>query len=306
MNKFVKMLLMTVFLSVMIVGCRGNRDVPIVKAGLGIVTNEVAKDPEGHYLVNTTFAVVGLDKDGKIKDVAFDVAQCLPDHPGPVTQSKKDQKDSYGMKKASSIGKEWHEQIDAFETFCIGKTVDEVLAVDFVNDQQSDLKSSCTMAINDFQVALHKANENAIDVQAQHVDVGYVMDLSKDVKTGYGVVETTVAMVASDNEGLISGCDIDVAHIVAMDKADTRTNAEKRNEYGLKKHSSIHREWFEQVDGFEQTIQGMKAKDVERIATMNKDDQHMNVPKDGSDLSTKCTIDIGCFQKAVLNALKKR
>ena len=62
------------------------------------------------------------------------------------------------MRKASSIGKEWNEQMEALEQWCIGKTVEEVVAgaADDV-----DLKAGCTVGIDSQLVALQKAAEAA-------------------------------------------------------------------------------------------------------------------------------------------------
>ncbi|WZU01696.1 hypothetical protein MGH68_00690 [Erysipelothrix sp. D19-032] len=39
-----------------------------------------------------------------------------------VQRTKGQKKDEYGMKIASSIGKEWYEQVAAFNEYVIGKT----------------------------------------------------------------------------------------------------------------------------------------------------------------------------------------
>ena len=69
-------------------------------------------------------------------------------------QTKVEIGDGYGMRKASSIGKEWFEQMAALEAWCVGKTVEEVVAgaADDV-----DLKAGCTVGIDSQLVALQKA-----------------------------------------------------------------------------------------------------------------------------------------------------
>ena len=72
--------------------------------------------------------------------------------------------DSYGMKGASPIGKEWNEQIASFEQYVIGKTVEEVNGIETDDQgyaQENDLTSSVTISISDFQAAITKAVENA-------------------------------------------------------------------------------------------------------------------------------------------------
>lgn len=66
----------------------------------------------------------------------------------------------YGMKGASPIGKEWDEQATFLADFCVGKTLEEVVAgVAEVDGYASseDVKAGCTMHVTDFIVALEKA-----------------------------------------------------------------------------------------------------------------------------------------------------
>ncbi len=318
MNKLVKVLAATALVSTALVGCKKDAGAKIVKAGLGVVTNEVAKDYNGNFQINTTFAVVGLDKDGKIVDVAVDVAQSSPDAKDPVTQSKKDLKEKYGMKGTSNQmgkiegGAEWYEQIAKFEEYCKGKTADEVAKIETEKNAEgnlapkagTDLAAGCTMAVNDFQAAIAKAVENAVDVQAESVNVGYVMSLGKDFQSQKGQLNTTIAMVAKDKDGKIAAADLDVAQIAATEKADTRTKTDKKEDYGMKGASSISKEWYEQMAGFEATVKGMTADEVAKIETVKKDEHHKAMPKEGSDLATKCTMDISEFQQAIANAMK--
>ncbi|MBR4082019.1 MAG: hypothetical protein IKK21_09575 [Clostridia bacterium] len=74
--------------------------------------------------------------------------------------TKLNQKDDYGMRKASPIQKEWFEQSQGFCAWITGKTVAEALAV-AVNESgyptEADVITSCTMNINDMLVLLKKA-----------------------------------------------------------------------------------------------------------------------------------------------------
>ena len=56
--------------------------------------------------------------------------------------------DGYGMKKASSIGKEWFEQIAALEDWMMGKTVEEIKAVN--TEEDADLKASVTVGVESY------------------------------------------------------------------------------------------------------------------------------------------------------------
>lgn len=311
MNKLLKVLAASALVATTLVGC-GGKSSPIAKAGLGVVTSEVAKDYSGNYQVNTTFAVVGLDSDGKIVDVKVDVAQSSPAAEGAKTTSKKDLKEEYGMKSASGIQKEWYEQIAAFEEACKGKTADEVAAIETeVKDEEhnavpktgSDLAAGCTMNIGDFQAAVKKACENAVEVSAETVSVGYVMNVGKDY-AGNGQLNTTIAMIAKDADGKIAAADLDVAQISAAEGADTRTKTEKKEDYNMKGASGIGKEWYEQMAAFEAAVKGMTADEVAAIETEKKDDEHPSVPKAGTDLAAGCTMNIADFQAAIANAMK--
>lgn len=74
--------------------------------------------------------------------------------------SKNQLGEAYGMKAASTIGKEWNEQAAAFGAYAVGKTAQEVaaLAVDErTSPLDADLISSVTIAVGDFQGLIEKA-----------------------------------------------------------------------------------------------------------------------------------------------------
>lgn len=75
-------------------------------------------------------------------------------------QSKNELGDAYGMKSASSIGKEWNEQADAFSKYVVGKTSEEVsgIAVDADGHAtDADVTASVTVGIAEFQTVVAKA-----------------------------------------------------------------------------------------------------------------------------------------------------
>lgn len=144
----------------------------LAATGLGSVTsvtNTAAGEKDGSVSVNTTMCAVTLDEEGKITGVSFDVVMSKGtfDATGAVTgeesaepQSKKELKEGYGMKAASAIGKEWYEQAEALEAWCVGKTVEEVLGMPVTEKGSSDdvdLKTSCTVGVGDLLKALEKA-----------------------------------------------------------------------------------------------------------------------------------------------------
>ena len=129
------------------------------KLGVGhVMSNDATKGQ-----VNTTIALVGSDKDGKVVYSKIDVAQISE----TVLQTKSERKDDYGMKKASGIGKEWFEQAEALETFIKGKTAADIAAIETedkgdghhtaVPKSGSDLAAGCTMDIGYFKTAIADA-----------------------------------------------------------------------------------------------------------------------------------------------------
>lgn len=153
------------------------------KTGLGVETKISSSKPAsaeaaGVAQVDSAIAAVTLDKDGKIAACIIDAAQTRInfDAEGKITsdlgsevRSKIELGADYGMLKASGIGKEWYEQIQAFAKWTIGKTPAEVsgLKVKQVDDNHKavpdvpDLTSSVTITVGDYIAAVMKAAANA-------------------------------------------------------------------------------------------------------------------------------------------------
>ncbi len=155
----------------------------LAATGLGSVTTvsltPATADKAGSVSVNTTMCAVSLDDEGKIVSVSFDVVQpkAAFDATGAASgelnaapQTKVELGDAYGMKPATTVGKEWYEQAAAFADWCVGKTVDEVLGMPTRDKGDGhhtcvpddvDLKTSCTIDVGGFFEALTKAAANA-------------------------------------------------------------------------------------------------------------------------------------------------
>ncbi len=153
--------------------------------GLGSVTtisgNDADGEKNGSATINTTIATVTLDDEGKMIAVKFDVAQnkISYDVQGKWLENTEDKAANYptkvekgadyGMVVASSIGKEMFEQLAALEKYCIGKTLEEVLATETYEKDANhpqvpatdDLKSSVTIDVGTYFLALEKAVANA-------------------------------------------------------------------------------------------------------------------------------------------------
>lgn len=174
-----KLLLLAIVALTIMAGC--TKANPVYKVGVGSVTTiqprAAVAETVGRVRVNTTFATVVLDKDGKFVSVEIDVAQQdgTFDVAGAIVKAeaaptKKEKGAAYGMKGSSAIGKEWDEQIAALETWMAGKTLAEVKALPVVDGDikdGEDLKSSVTITVTDYLASFEKAVAAAKDLAAK-------------------------------------------------------------------------------------------------------------------------------------------
>lgn len=148
-----------------------------LKTGLAIMTSVGksvdAGEDEGMVQTDFDVAAVVVDGEGRIVDCTIDSiqAQVKFDGEGKITtdltsefQTKQELGEQYGLKSASSIGKEWNEQADAFAEYCVGKTVDEISGIAVTEEgtaEDEDLAASCTIYFGGFQELVVKAVANA-------------------------------------------------------------------------------------------------------------------------------------------------
>ncbi len=150
----------------------------VAEVGVGSVTSVSLRDAEadkaGRAQMNTTFAVVALDAEGKILYTSIDVAQNSIefDTMGVVsisdtTPTKKEKGEAYGMRASSEIGAEWFEQIAALEEYATGMTVAEFLAtpVEESVTTDADLLTKVTIKLDGYFGAVEAANNNKVSVK---------------------------------------------------------------------------------------------------------------------------------------------
>jgi len=147
------------------------------KTGISVVSSigksKDAGEEDGLAQADSTVVAVLVDQDGKILDCSIDSAQTkinftkegkITTDLATVFKSKQDIGTEYGMSKASTIGKEWNEQANAFADYVVGKTVDEVKGI-AVNEQgvpaDADLASSVTVHIGPYM--------SEIELAASHI-----------------------------------------------------------------------------------------------------------------------------------------
>lgn len=346
MKKRIALLLAALLAVGSLTACGGNNaggnDAAKVKLGLGATTSfsESYSIGEDHYgapaeatnaQVDITVAAVTLDAEGKIVSCDIDAIQVKAsvDATGAIAAdaateftSKYDLKEGYGMAGASPIGKEWYEQIDAYELWVVGKTVDEVKAGAGADEYPADetLKTGCTIKIGDITKAVVDACEKAVDTDATAADtlgVSLIGEMSKptnaaDAEDGIGTFQAYVnfAAVTKTAEGKISAVAIDSIQayptwgadgVLTTDaNQDVRTKYTKQGDYGMQVASSLEKgEWYQQIDAFKLSIVGKTADEVNAIAV-----DETGYPTDET-LRTGCTMKVAAYKTVVVKALSK-
>ena len=311
MNKLLKVLAASALVATVLVGCGKKGEstggaaegAKYAKAGLGVVSTV----SEGQ--VNTTFAGVGLDADGKVQWIDIDVAQGTPNGgDAQYTQTKEQRGSDYGMKDTSAQmgniegGAEWDAQAAAYEKWATGKTAKEIANVETMDfhggkaaKTGSELAAGCTIVIDDIQAAVAKAGENMTDVSADKMGAGEVTTISD------GKVNTTTASVAVDKDGKIVWSWVDCAQQDTEATGDNLLSKyEKKEKYGMKGKSPIGKEWNEQIDAYKVWANGKTLEEVANVETM--DFHGGKAANTGSDLAAGCTIVIDDIQAAMAEA----
>jgi hypothetical protein len=110
--------------------------------------------------VSATGAVTACLIDSTQGDVTFDATGKITSDLTSRVSTKQEIGDNYGMKAASSIGKEWYEQANAFAAYVIGKTAAEIDGIALDTDLKptgADLTASVTIPAGSFKSGVLKA-----------------------------------------------------------------------------------------------------------------------------------------------------
>ncbi len=231
------------------------------------------------------------------------------------------------MKKVSTIGKEWYEQIAELEKWMIGKTVDEIKGMKVKERDAShpsvpdvpELTSLVTITVQDYLAAVEEAHKNAVEVPEGAVKLGLGSEISIAKSRGYSQadgketlpqaqVDTTIAVSAFDKDGKVVRNIIDVVQTrVAYDKegkvtsdktAEIKSKVELGEEYGMKKVSTIGKEWFEQIAELEKWMAGKTVAEIKAMKVKERDASHPSVP-DVPELTSTVTITVQDYIAAV-------
>ena len=295
-----------------------NKDaVATAKTGYAI-SSEIKEDEynksETALEIDSVCAAVLVDADGKIIDVKIDEAQTKPDlkkDNGDVSdlRTKLEKKEDYGMKSASPIGKEWYEQVEAFEAWAKGKTAEEVKAGigedGYASD--ADLKAGCTIYANGFATVTAKAVENATDCGAKATDT---LKLGMTTSKYYESNETNLqydtdyAIVTVDADGKVTSCIIDASQAkctiadgkFTVEKGAFKSKKELGDDYAMKSASPIGKEWYEQAAAYEQWCIGKTADEI-------KGCYGEDMSASDADLKAGCTITISAIADNTAKAI---
>ncbi|MBQ3531015.1 MAG: leucine-rich repeat protein [Oscillospiraceae bacterium] len=137
-------------------------------------TTEATSYSEGIASFNTVFTGAVYDSEDKILaclidnswlKVGFDTEGAITSVPTDF-RTRKEMKDDFGMIVASPIGKEWYEQMTAFENAIVGMTAKEVSEIKTINKnnhmvaEDETIYAVCTISIPAFQIGIVESREN--------------------------------------------------------------------------------------------------------------------------------------------------
>ncbi len=228
----------------------------------------------GLYIANV------IEKDGKLLNVVIDRLA--------NGKSSKELHDSYGIKKVSTLGKEWWEQVAYYESWVVGHGLDSVSGATVEGALETDEKghavnpdllSGATINVAELSYAV----KNAIDGKTS--DGGYTMKTGKAFSQVWGLYIANVIF----KDGKIVKVLLDRISKTGED------SKEKYDNYGIKPHSSIKKDWWEQVAYYEDWI-------LEHGIDAVKYDSKGHA--ENVDLISGATIGIDDMTLAVQDALK--
>lgn len=136
-------------------------------------TTDATEEKEGTNELDTTFTAAVVDKDGKVivastdtlqAKITFDTKGACTTDIATALSTKKQLGEKYGMASygtdlnGDGVVKEWYEQAAAFDAALVGKTADEIAALESNGYGVESLQTAgCTIAVSDLVKAAVKA-----------------------------------------------------------------------------------------------------------------------------------------------------
>ena len=306
------------------VGERAAAERTEVKTGYSLtatLSGESAGEADGSATTDISVAAVAVSEDGVIEaciidaiqgKVAFGADGQLTSEAGEIL-SKNELGDAYGMKVASSIGKEWNEQAAAIAQYAVGKTVEELKngAVDETGMiKDADLASSATLYAGGFISAIEAAVNNADYHGAVSGDELVLTSIATSgaskaataEASGCAQVDANLAIMTV-KDGVITSAIIDSVQskmnfdVTGAIEGEASSEVASKNQlgenYGLAQFSPIGKEWNEQVAAFCEYITGKTFAEASGIAL-----SETTAPAE-ADLTSSVTIAVGDFMALI-------
>lgn len=333
MKKILAMLLLACMM-LALVACGGSAAAAEYKLGMGISLN-MDSSKAGNAQVDACCAVVVLDKDGKIVACRIDVAQNKMDvtdgqvDTAKTFQTKLERGEDYGMRGASPIGKEWFEQAEAFEQYCVGKTADEIAGMETVVNEgghtvttDETLYASCSISIDQFQDAVVKAcndDQAATFTSDGTFTLGLAINSTADESTAATADEEGTVKMYSEYGAVVLGKDGKIlAALTDATQPQIKINAageigetvfkgtkrELKEGYNMVAYSDATLEWYQQAKNFTDYCVGKTADELRATETHTNDEGHQVFTDETLYASVSISVDgmINVVAKAADNA----
>lgn len=290
------------------------------KLGMGVSVSTDSSST-GKAQIDATAATVVLDSAGKIVLCRIDCAQNKMDVTDGAVEADKTFKtkmelgDDYGMVAHGNAVAEWDAQAQAFESYVVGKTGEEVKNMETTVNEgghnvttDETLYASCSIDIMAFKAAVVKACEDS---------KGQTFKAGKEIKLGLAAISTAeeskaatdaeegavkmytefaATVVGTDGKILCAITDA-IQPVLKINAAGEITEAtfkgtkrELGADYGMVAHGNAIAEWDAQAQAFADYTVGKTADEVKGIETTVNDAGH-NVTTDETLLAS-CTMDI--------------
>ncbi len=261
-----------------------------LKLGLATVTTvsksqNATPDFPGVARTDITMAAVTVDESGIIHQcildgitgvIPFDATGALQAPEDLSFHSKNELGDSYGMHKASPMGKEWDQQAASFAAYAVGKRVDEL--------HSGDVAASVTVDTDSFLQAICAAVQESSDLGTQEGDrlalsSDACMDNSRSAdsdagQNGSACCSAVMGAVTFRGEK-ITACRFDgvetnlpftpdgiVSTNVSLPQLSKDILADA---YGIRRCGAEGKCWYQQANAFAATTIGLTAQQVSRL-----------------------------------------
>ena len=288
------------------------------KLGMGI-SMSTASSKAGNAQIDATVAAVVLDEAGKIVAARIDVAQDKMDvtdgkvDPEKTFLTKQELKEDYGMSKIGAT--EWYIQAAAYEEFLIGKTAEEIAAVELVQDgahtvfADEALKASCSISVGEFREAVLKAcadeqgmsftSDGAFKLGLKAISTAEESTAATAEEDGVVKMYTNYAAAVVGEDGKILAALTDAtqpqikinAAGEIVEASFKGTKRELKEDYNMVKFSDATIEWYEQAWNFVNFAAGKTVDELRAAELKLNDEGHMVFVDDALYASVSISVD---------------